>query len=226
MSRETLIEKYHDINVDFDWWDFTYDDFRERLERAGIRVGQIEFSGFSSQGDGARFDMAGHNMLDLLTAAIQWQAQVRKEYENGSDGELCGDPVINALDVFTREMEEQLSSWQLSPTLRGHLDNTGIEITVSGGYCHSGGMYLGSKADYEDEDNGLGSDALEWLRDNFRALADALYEALNEEYDHLTSEDAVWETIVANELDKDDEDEDEDEDENPETTEERALCCA
>lgn len=37
------------------WWDYVYEDFRRIAEILGITVEDIEFSGFCSQGDGARF---------------------------------------------------------------------------------------------------------------------------------------------------------------------------
>ena len=44
------------------------------------------------------------------------------------------------------------------------------------------------------------------LQELFRDLAGWLYQTLEREYDHLTSDEEVWETIVANELHLEEED--------------------
>lgn len=49
------------------------------------------------------------------------------------------------------------------------------------------------------------------VRDLMRCVADALYSDLNDEYDHLTSDDMVWEAIEANEWDEEDDEEGDDE---------------
>ena len=54
-ARTRAIEKHRDWNVDYDWWDFTYDDAKAIGAPMGIAIMDIGFSGFSSQGDGAHF---------------------------------------------------------------------------------------------------------------------------------------------------------------------------
>ena len=36
--NQELVEKYRDINVDHDWWDFTYEDFKNDMREKGIEV--------------------------------------------------------------------------------------------------------------------------------------------------------------------------------------------
>ena len=58
-QNEKLLEKYRYFNVEhIDWWDSTYDCFKEELKEKGIYVSRMYFSGFWSQGDGACFE--GH----------------------------------------------------------------------------------------------------------------------------------------------------------------------
>ena len=51
--QKKVIDKHRDINVDHDWWDFTYDTFKEDCI---FDVDKMYFSGFYSQGDGAMFE--------------------------------------------------------------------------------------------------------------------------------------------------------------------------
>lgn len=55
-AKQTAIEKLYDINTDYDWWDYTYEDAKEIGKLMGIDIDEIYFSGFSSQGDGACFE--------------------------------------------------------------------------------------------------------------------------------------------------------------------------
>lgn len=52
---ESVLDKYRHINVDHDWWDAVYSLWEEKLELLGYHDIQINFSGFYSQGDGASF---------------------------------------------------------------------------------------------------------------------------------------------------------------------------
>ena len=45
------------------------------------------------------------------------------------------------------------------------------------------------------------------LKDTFRSHMQDLYKRLEGEYEHLTSDEVVWEAIISNDLDKDEENE-------------------
>jgi len=51
--------------TDYQWWDFTYDDWKTALEQLGFTNPEINFSGFWSQGDGASFT-SGLDIRKLL----------------------------------------------------------------------------------------------------------------------------------------------------------------
>ena len=55
MREESLLDKYRDINLYHEWWDCTYDHWREKLQQVGYDDVEMTFSGFCSQGDGASF---------------------------------------------------------------------------------------------------------------------------------------------------------------------------
>ena len=50
-----IVEENRNMEVEHDWWDFVYADAIELGEMMGIEIQEIQFSGFWSQGDGARF---------------------------------------------------------------------------------------------------------------------------------------------------------------------------
>jgi hypothetical protein len=56
-AQETALDKLRYINTyDDNWHDFMSEDFQEQLKEVGFDDAKIQFSGFSSQGDGLCFD--------------------------------------------------------------------------------------------------------------------------------------------------------------------------
>jgi hypothetical protein len=66
-TQEKVLEKYSDINTDYDWWDSTYEYWKPKLENLGVSNPTINFSGFWSQGDGASFT-GQLDIIEFLTA--------------------------------------------------------------------------------------------------------------------------------------------------------------
>ena len=193
MTKDQFIEYYRDINVDHDWWDFTYDGFKQRMDDVGFTVDEIRFSGFCSQGDGASFNGYVSDYEKFFVAADLPQAKL--------------------LALYTETLTNTIS----------------VEFSHSYRYVHENTMILGGDRmpdmpgdtyfddeDFEDAFEHLGSVRVaalgaalrplsttkleEYILDYLRAQARDLYRDLEKEYDHLTSDEAVWETIEANEL--------------------------
>lgn len=179
-----LIERHRDINVDHGWWGSIWDDFYSICKRMGITLDKHEpsFTGFWSQGDGAsftgRFD---GSVADSAPETIRNYAPTDEELHRIAD-ELCmlGRVYYRAYARIARQG-------------RTH-------------YCHSNTIRV---SDFEPVDGGVDDwadevhDAVEeGLNRLFRDLANWLYRTLEQEYDYLTSDEVVWETIQANELDK------------------------
>ena len=55
-AKQTAIENHRDINTYDGWWETIFEGFTEDANKAGFHVGNIYFSGFWSQGDGAMFE--------------------------------------------------------------------------------------------------------------------------------------------------------------------------
>ena len=53
--KDKVLDKHRDINTDHDWWECTYEMWKEDLHELGFYETDIRFSGFYSQGDGASF---------------------------------------------------------------------------------------------------------------------------------------------------------------------------
>lgn len=58
-AQEAARDNYREGNLDYEWWDHIYEEWIAELEEMGWRNPEINFSGFSSQGDGASFTANG-----------------------------------------------------------------------------------------------------------------------------------------------------------------------
>lgn len=61
-AKDHAREYWREHGMDYDWYEFTLDLLREKLEKAGFISPEIRFSGFCSQGDGASFTAS----IDLI----------------------------------------------------------------------------------------------------------------------------------------------------------------
>ncbi len=181
---ESLIDKYRYYNVEhIDWWEYTYNEFTERMKQKGIGVDRMFFSGFWSQGDGACFEgdiedmelfLNTHFKPDEYSAIrklIQHKGTVRFKcthsghyyHENCTRFDVDCDVFAYVLDKPT-EFHEQV--------VEGLDKQLDIEMV-----------------DFEKESVEI-----------FKTYMRELYRELEQEYDHLVSDEAVKEAIVANDL--------------------------
>lgn len=191
-QRERLLEKYRYINVEHDeWWDCVYADFREDMKAVGINVTRMYFSGFWSQGDGACFEGLFDNVRTYLDHHHKDQYPViRKLLEH--DGEVYAQCEHRGHYYH----ENCTEFWVDMDTLTGMLPQpTEFHETIAEQW----------QSQLEDEVDAFEKDVTE----QWRSYMQDLYRKLEAEYDHLVSDEAVWDTIEANELDEDEEDWDE-----------------
>jgi hypothetical protein len=187
MTKTELIDKYRDINVDHDWWVHVTEQFTEDMLDNGIEVERTYFSGFWSQGDGACFD-----------------------------GNFTGPEGVKTF------MDKHFKSDEY-PTIRRLLSLGGsviLNVRHSGRYYHENSIrsslgmdkvsdFLYLPTDFHHHiaqtlDDMLDNEASDFEDDcvkHFQTYMRELYKLLEAEYDHQTSDEAVWESIVANELD-------------------------
>ena len=190
--NKDLLERHRYINVPDDWWDSVYADFENICKIIGVYVNNDEpsFSGFASQGDGASFtgtyrayafDMrAGeqHNFYELAPAEIRAHAPEDEELHRIAD-ELCMlsrvyFPLHINIARFGRSgcVHEQTMDCHVEP-MDGDPDDWAEEV-----HAHA-----------QEQGTLLMRDLARWL-----------YRTLEDEYDYLTSDEAVWAAILDNEL--------------------------
>jgi len=153
-AKKKAIERLYDLNVDYDWWDFTYDN----AARVGIEI--TEF-------DTYHLEIDGKLTLSLPESA----AVIMREH-----GEKCATfaTAKEHLEGYTKAFREWLPQQDQ--------ESTGN---------HSEEEWLRDFS-YEDEANELA--------ENYRrAILEDYLIILRDEYECLTSEEAIVETIKASE---------------------------
>jgi hypothetical protein len=184
VSKE-LLEKYRHFNVEHtDWWDYTYDDFKSRMIDVGIRVDEIYFSGFWSQGDGACFE----GCIDNASLYLEKHHPEPTDYPMLKKLVQHGGSLVFKVEHRGHYYHEQsIIATTDADTFRGVLDcPTDFHLDVAERWDEV----------LTDEIQKFEGDAIV----QFQGYMRELYRDLEAEYDHLTSDEAVAEAIEANEL--------------------------
>jgi len=183
-EREELLETHRYINVDHDhWWDCVYADFTEDMREVGIDVRRMYFSGFCSQGDGACFEGGFANIKTYLDKHhVDQYPMIRKLLQH--DGSVYADSSHTGHYY--------------------HSNSVTISVEASERFYH----VLECPTEFHEQiadqwDVLLDIELIDFEREvaeQWRTYMDDLYRRLEAEYDYLTSDEAVWETIEANEM--------------------------
>ena len=187
---QAFIDRHRDSIVDYDWWDSIYDHFNVICDILGIQLDKKEpsFSGFWSQGDGASwtgsYNAIGKNEVPTYDIA---PIKIREHAPKDEALHLIADELCLLARIY-------------HPTY--------AEIYRLGNYCHSNTMYV-SEWDYHDEEIGfddVDESIAEFIEETFLtqfcSLADWLYKTLEAEYEYLTSDEVVIESLEANEIEE------------------------
>lgn len=197
-TKQDLIDKHREINVDYDgWYESVYEWFEDHCHEVGVNIlttqrgytadgavrmeRDIVWSGFWSQGDGAAFT---GSVVDLEKAIADFATRYPMTYK------------------YVVELKGYFKYWWEV----GHRNNIDLQ-----------GLDVEEIDSYLDDDHPFAEiwqeqlwNELPDLEYELRTLADdlciKLYDMLRDEYDALTTDEAVWEAIVANDLHEETED--------------------
>ena len=185
-AKENARTWYREACLDYEWYDFVYEDFGTicgilgvtlatspvRLYGGGTRdKPHLYWTGFWSQGDGASFE---GSYSHARGAAKGIRAHAPK------DDEL--HRIADALQAVQRRNFHRLHA----------------TICQRGRYCHEYTMAIEVERDSPTWQPPT-DDAEDTVTEAMRDLARWLYRQLRAEYEHLTSDAAIHETLAANE---------------------------
>ena len=189
-QQDEILDKHRHFNTEhIEWWDAVYDEFKADMDKVGIDVDRMYFSGFSSQGDGACFEgqvsdwpkfleSAGYTCPALTAlAAESWGLSVvqRGHYYHENCTHFSSD-MVSPDDYSESEMDEFV--YAHSP-YKTDIQNAAF-VAILKGY-NFGAL--------EDE-----------FEEAFKSHMRDLYNRLEVEYDALTSDESVLEALHANDM--------------------------
>jgi hypothetical protein len=188
-DQAKILDKHRHWNTEHDWWDSTYDCFKEDMEKIGIEVDHMFFSGFSSQGDGACFEgrvsdwpkflaSLGYTCPALMALAeTGWRFSVVKNGHYSHENCTSFSTTLNTLDCNDAFDDEDFAQ-VFSPY------RTEIQTAA----------WMALIADYKRDD--LEEKFTEAFKDHMRQL----YKMLEEEYEYLTTDESVLDSLDANDM--------------------------
>jgi len=184
-AKDSARAWYREGGFNHDWYDAVYEDFQHIAEILGIRLKTratrlagsrtrqdpcIWFSGFWSQGDGAAWEGV-YSYRKYGAAELRAYAPKDKTLHR----------IAKTLQAAQRQNFYQLRA----------------EVTHRGNHYHAFTMAVSVYRDSAAAAEIIG-DAESTVTDALRYLANWLYRQLEQEYEYLTSDEAVDETLVAN----------------------------
>ena len=179
--QQKAIDRLRDVNTDFEWYEHILDDCHHRLKLYGFDNARILWSGFSSQGDGACF--TGTMDVDGLQSFIE-ACDLCKKYKNLYNACLRGKIYV---DIEFSHNFNYYHAYSTSFHDRTEMqDNT--ELSGDIGLEYSQLMdYIYAKT--------ANNNTIGWYIDE----CNDIYKALESCYYYLISDEAIRETIEANE---------------------------
>jgi len=182
-TKQSLIEEHYYINVDNDYWyDCIIDEFIEDMWLYGIEVEKVHFTGFCSQGDGACFDGSVRDWglflkhIGITCPAVTQLAKDMWLFSSSHRGRHSHHKSVH----YDSELYNPNLDWQLFP----EPDTNDLKELVN--------MALLQAFNW--------SELEEKLIKCFEEHMQNVYSRLNKAYDYLTTEEVIWEYIVANDL--------------------------
>lgn len=162
--QQKVIDNNRDWNVDYNWWEFAYDEIEEHWSLYGIRIVRNKRSGMYFDLDRGSYFYADNVYVE--------------DYDK-----LCG-----AFGICKRSVEGQILDGNVKFGVR-HFGggNAKIIVEVASGY---------DDRDIDGEIAGILEERMIELVDN---LCSQALTYLQQEYDYLTSDEAVRDSIIANE---------------------------
>ena len=178
--KSDVLDKHRHMDVDdgFEWWDCVYDDWKEKLTELGFNGPDIYFSGFWSQGDGACFLIKGG--FDIKAFSQHHKKFFARLFFPNINKYL--NAIAENITFSIRDIDSHYS----------HEHTKDMDWD----YCTGSGSVeeeLGTKLAAKFEDKVV--ELAKYIEEERVSLCKQIYRELEEEYDHLTSDEYIKERI-------------------------------
>ena len=181
-TQQIVLDKYRDWMVDDPYW-YTCitEDYKDKLTELGIEKPEIYFSGFWNQGDGAVFECKDIDLIKLMDA-------LNMKQDHSYIYKLLQDEAID-LSVGVSRIS---SIYSHEKTARFNLDL----YLINDDELTDGNLTLDEiEEKIHTHLNKLGDTLEYWRMDTCKEI----YQALEQEYEMLQSDDVLKEIFIENE---------------------------
>lgn len=176
---EKIIGENYYINVNHDWWVFTVESFKEQLEALGFANTDINFSGFWSQGDGASFTGDWDSEKMLTVKELKEKGLVLSDWAKELKRVLKGN---------LKDIKSKYATFSIKRTSHHYAHENTVSIFDA--------EYWNSR---KKEQYGIPPEQEDDILEGCRTAMGEMYRILEKEYDYLTSDEEVFETLMCNE---------------------------
>lgn len=181
--QKKILDANRDTEVrDTDWATYTIDLFREQMLQIGVEVGEVYWSGFWNQGDGASFKGRVH-LKEVITSNV-----FKEQYA------VLADALGKFSNCSTIRIHHQGNYCHEGCMQWADHDS----LLVEPGECESELQTQVLKQFFEDAEAQV-EEFLEDLLEFLRSKARRLYEDLEAEYEYLISDECVLENLDSSE---------------------------
>lgn len=167
-GKQSAIDKYREHNLDYEWWDHTFDDAKTIGGLMGIDIDNIYFSGFANQGDGACFE-GDYSYKVGSVKAVKSYAPL--------------DKTLHQIAIDLSKVQRP-SFYQLSASVKH-----------SGHYHHELCTQIDVCDDSLDYAYPVSEDQIEGVKEGLRDFMCWIYKQLENESDYMQSEKTITEAL-------------------------------
>jgi hypothetical protein len=200
-AQEHAIGENQEINVNYEGWeDGVTEGFKEDMEEIGISDIDISYTGFYSQGDGASFTSNSIDTRKLFNAAgIKSTDALDMEVENRDDKDKEFHDLLDTLEDIGQLDRTRIKPEDLKVTIERGSSNYSHENTISVN------IEIWDEPDGWKEPYDFVTNLEREMNIFVRKKCKELYSALEKDYEFLTSDEAVKETLIDNDYQFDEE---------------------
>lgn len=187
-AKERARDWFRQGGFDYEWWDTVYDDAKTCLALAGFGVDRIYFTGFWSQGDGACFEGS-------------WSAADAKPVKD-MRAHAPKDKELRRIAATMRSIARRFSRASMAVKHTGRYSHE-FETSFSVDFGDDPIERMAYKSPRWEARNAKLQAAEEEIIEASRDAMRWIYKCLEREYEWLSSDEQVDESIVANEYEFD-----------------------